>query len=845
MTTFQEVLNKLNPEQREAVDRIDGPVMVLAGPGTGKTHVLAARIGNILAQTDTPPQSILCLTFTDAAAASMRKRLLGMIGPEAYKVPIYTFHGFCNRVIQENLDLFGSSQLEPVSDLERLELLQELLESLPVSHALRAETRSAHQYERHLGNIFALMKREGWTPGFVQERIASFLEDLPNNPGYQYKINTRFGKKGEVKKAAAKQIRKKMELLSAASKLYPEFQDRLRRIGRYEYDDMLLWVLNAFKQHEGLLRNYQERYLYFLVDEYQDTNSAQFGLLQKLLDFWDQPNVFVVGDDDQSIFEFQGARLQNLIQFYQQYKSSIHPVVLTRNYRSSQNILDASASLIQQNNLRAVSLLNFHQEKNLKAERTGKGQLSFEAFPNRSAELTELVLRLESLNNNDTEWEEMAVLYYKHKQAETLMDLLRKKGIPFQTKRPVDILQLPLINQLLDLLWYLNEELSDPYSGDARLFRMFHAGFWEIPPIDLARIALFLRERAEAGEATRWREAIGDTTLLQSLNLNTPVERWLEIQGLLDQWITQAANLPLAGLIEPLINQSGLLRSVIEHTDKIWWTQVISRFYSFVQEESQRLAPLSLNKFLKIIEKMQKGSIALPVQQIKGEQKGVQLLTVHAAKGLEFDHVFLIDCSTDYWEPSGRGNPFQFALPETLTITNAEEDVLEARRRLFYVALTRARKGLYLSYALENHRGKPQQPARFALETGIPMKENPANQDNLNEMLAIQLQESIYPEISLPENAHLERFMENFRMSVSSMNKYLRCPLAFYFEEVLQAPSLGTEPAVFGQAMHLAVQQYFLQFRKAKEELPGPEVLKNAFAEALHKRKSIFSPRCL
>jgi DNA helicase-2/ATP-dependent DNA helicase PcrA len=842
MDSFQSFLESLNPQQREAVDHIEGPVMVLAGPGTGKTHVLAARIGKILLETDTRPQNILCLTFTDAAVSAMRQRLLSMIGPEAYRIPIFTFHGFCNRVIQENLELFSRTELEPISELERVELIQVILENLPTDHPLRAGKRDAFQYEKQVQNLFQLMKRESWNPGFIHRHIRVFLENLDQNPEYLYKVNTKHGKKGSLKEAAAKQIREKMDILHAAADLYPEFEKALRKAGRYEYDDMLLWVLKAFQSNEALLRNYQERYLYFLVDEYQDTNTAQYQLLQSLLDYWDKPNVFVVGDDDQSIFEFQGARLQNLVLFYKRYEADMLTVVLHTNYRSTQAILDASAQLIEQNTLRAVNALQTGLDKKLTAHQQTTLQPQVLAFPNRLHELDFLIRKVGSLHDSGVPLQEIAVLYPKHKQAEAILELFQKNNIPYQTKRPVDILQIPMIEQFIGILAYIRDELNQAFSGDFRLFRILHAAYWELEPLDLARIALYLNERQTAGADMYWREVLSDEDLLKSLHLKTPLTRWKQVHQRIESWIGMAAQMPVLALLEPVLNQSGLLKSILEHPDKSWWLQVVHRFMELAREEDARKPPLHLDAFLDTCTNMRKSRISAPVYQIMGHTEGVQLLSVHAAKGLEFDHVFMIDCSSGYWEPSNRGTAFQFTLPETLTISTAEEDALEARRRLFYVAMTRAKTGLYMSYSEQNIQGKIQMPARFIPETGLSPQTMESENAAIEDQLQTQFSISETPLIQVPENEYLDRSLENFRLSVTSLNRYLRCPRAFYFEDLLGIPGFPSEAAAYGQSMHQAVQFYFLKYKKTPgKDLPPPDGLIHSFTQAMAKRKGLFT----
>ncbi len=440
---FRDFLSTLNPAQRAAVEKTEGPTLVIAGPGTGKTHILAARIGNILLNTDARAQNILCLTFTDAGANAMRKRLLAQIGPEAHRVPIYTFHGFCNRVIQENTEHFGSGELEPLTDLERIEIVRELLTKLPVEDPLRAGYKDVFQCENQLRDLFSNMKKEGWTPGFVLKKTNEFLQGLPTNPDYIYQKKFGTAAKGDPKLIAIADMTAKLERLKSAADLFPKYQTALEIAGRYEFEDMLLWVNRAFEKNEALLRTYQERYQYILVDEFQDTNGAQFNLLIQLLDFWDIPNIFIVGDDDQSIYEFQGARLANLLHFSQRYRDGLDIIVLEENYRSTQDILDAAKNVVEHNQLRAIDKLEGGLTKSLHAHSPSMSQPLVHAYKTRLHELAGIVDKIDQMVKTGVKPSDIAVLYSQHKQVLPLQSLLGKKGIPFQTKRPVNILEVP------------------------------------------------------------------------------------------------------------------------------------------------------------------------------------------------------------------------------------------------------------------------------------------------------------------------------------------------------------------------------------------------------------------
>src|SRR6476660_1525548 len=221
---FAEEYNKLNEPQRQAVDTIEGPVMVIAGPGTGKTQILAARIGKILLQPDTDPSIILCLTYTDAGVIAMRRRLLEFIGPDAYKVGIYTFHAFCNEVIQENLSLFEKTTLDPISDLERIELFKQLIDSFPRNHPLKRYRGDVYFEINNLQSLFSTMKREGWTPAYIIEKIDEYIAGISLREEFIYKRKYKEFNAGDLKKDKIEDEMDRLVRLKAAVNEFDKFQ---------------------------------------------------------------------------------------------------------------------------------------------------------------------------------------------------------------------------------------------------------------------------------------------------------------------------------------------------------------------------------------------------------------------------------------------------------------------------------------------------------------------------------------------------------------------------------------------------------------------------------------------
>jgi len=842
---FQEVLQQLNPQQKAAVNQIEGPVLVIAGPGTGKTHILSARIGKILLETDAQAQNILCLTFTDAGVHAMRQRLLQFIGPEAHRIHIYTFHSFCNTIIQDNLERFGRQDMEPLSELERVEIIRQLLDELPLGHELRLGRNDPYFYEKHLQSLFQRMKSEGWTPESVESRIEEYLESLPEREEFIYKVNRGDIRKGDLKTAKIDNTVEKMQRLRAAVHLFPRYQQAMLRARRYDYDDMILWVLQAFREHESLLRSYQEQYLYLLVDEYQDTNGAQNEIIRQLVAYWEQPNLFIVGDDDQSIYEFQGARLKNLVDFYEDYTPGLKLVVLDRNYRSSQHILDASRTLIQQNTLRIVeNLQELGIEKLLLARNKkfadAKIKPGIFRYPSLLQEEVALADQLETLHAEGFPLEEVAVIYAQHRQIEGLVELLEKKQIPYNLKRKVNILHLPLVRNFRQMLEYFQAEQRQPHSGAHLLYQILHFTFLDIHPHDIASLSVY---QAQLGweKQKPWRTLLAEVVSKGGFELQNK-ESLARFVAFEEQMQRDLASISVPAFAERLLNRSGLLGYVLQQENKSWWVQVFRAFIDFIRNEAARNPRLTLAQLLQTLDRMDGNRLPIALNQSAYAEAGIHLLTAHSAKGLEFQRVYILDCTSKYWEPRSRASSYRFSLPDTLTYSG-EEDALEARRRLLYVAMTRAKESLQLSFSETDTVGKPLQPAIFINELledkELKIEDQQLDSKAMLEAEALKLEEQTLPAIPARDKATVDALLEGFQLSVSAMNRYQRCPLAFYYENVLRAPVLMRSAAHYGTAMHNALQRLFERMKADKEQVFPPEgQLLSLFEQEMQRRRA-------
>jgi DNA helicase-2/ATP-dependent DNA helicase PcrA len=846
---FKREYERLNEQQRQAVDKIEGPVMVIAGPGTGKTQILAARIGRILLDTDASPSNILCLTYTDAGALAMRRRLLHFIGSDAYKVNIFTFHAFCNDIIQDNLSLFEKNELDPISELEKIELLKELIDEFPKDHPLKRYRGDVYYEIKNLASLFSTMKQEGWTPAFITENIQQYLDDLPNRDEFVAKRAAKTFKKGDVRTDKIEEERERMLKLAAAALEFDKYQLMMRERNRYDFDDMINWVIKAFEQNKQLLLNYQERFQYILVDEYQDTSGTQNQLVRLLINYWQQPNIFVVGDDDQSIYRFQGANIENMEQFCCDFEKDLFKVVLTNNYRSTQPILDISKTLISRNQERLIAkmdgltkeLIASHPEISLLDHKP----LILE-FNTQRDEMIGITLRVEELIAEGVEPGKIAVIYRENRYGDELKKLFSQRNIPAYSKRNLNLLEIPLAQKIIQILSYIAAEYDTPYGGDEMLFEILHFDFFNIPPIEIAKLTIEVAEKQFGDQKTSIRRLLDERSHQAPRDLFDKGihENLKRANGVIEQLIADAANVTLQTLLENIIRKAGVLSTVMKSEERIWQIQVLTCLFDFVKEETRRNPDLKLAQLIANIDLMKANNVSIPLVQVGGSDKGVNLLTAHGSKGLEFEYVFLAGSNAGFWEkkrkPSGG-----FKFPDTIFSSRPAGNDEEELRRLFYVAITRAQKKLFITHAAFANDNKGMEPSRFIAEIldfhEVPTEKIVIPAERLLEFQALQFSEKAAPEIGKMEKDFITRMLEKFVMNVTALNNYLRCPLEFYFKNLIRIPSPKNEATEFGSSVHFAVQRLFEKMKEnPKEEFPPKEDMLNDFQWYMRRHRESF-----
>ena len=846
---FSEEYKKLNDQQRKAVDTIEGPVMVIAGPGTGKTQILAARIGKILLDTDVLPENILCLTYTDAGTIAMRKRLLQFIGSDAYKVNIYTFHAFCNEVIQENLSLFEKTVLDAISELENIQLFKNLIDSFPKNHPLKRYRGDVYFEINNLKNLFSSMKREGWTPAFINQKIDHYINDLPFREEYVAKRATKEFKKGDVRTDKIAEEIEKVEKLRAAVNEFDNYQNLMRKKNRYDFDDMINWVIKVFEGHNNVLTGYQEKFQYVLVDEFQDTSGTQNKLVQLLIGYWAKPNVFVVGDDDQSIYRFQGANVENMLDFATNYTKDLMTVVLTRNYRSTQPILDISKTLINKNEERLVKQID-GLSKDLLAANTRINGLTNQPvlieYNSVKEEMVSITNEVNQLTEQNITPGKIAVIYKENKYGAELAQYFRLKKISVYSKRSINILEQPFAKKIIQLLRYLNAEHDIPYGGDEMLFEILHYDFYNIPPIEIAQLTVEVNSKKYNGERISIRKLLFDKA-------NTPPKTLFDIgineglknvSAIIEKLIADVSNVTLQQLFENIIHNAGVLSYIMKSDDKISLMQLLTALFNFIKEESSRNPTLDVKGLVDIIDLMTKEELPLPMVQVAGSDKGVNLLTAHGSKGLEFEYVFFAGVNASSWEKKRKpGGGYKF--PDTMFSSQPKAGEEEELRRLFYVVLTRAEIHLRISYAKFKNDGKEMEPSMFIAEILeqhiLPVQKINLTDEQLMEFELLHFTAKA-PEIEKSEEDFITALLDKFVMNVTALSTYLNCPLGFYYKNLIRIPSGKSENLEFGSAIHYALEKLFRKMQDSHQNrFPSKEEMISDFNWYMNRHRENFT----
>ncbi len=773
---FVKRYNNLNKEQKEAVEAIEGPVMVIAGPGTGKTEILTLRIANILKKTDTPASGVLALTFTNSGVKAMRERLVQMMGSDGSGVTVTTFHSFAISIIQEFYeDLNFPVAPALLDDSDRVVLYDELLENHPWQY-LRSRVGGAHNFG-DLRSVISLLKQEKISPKEFLNNIDSEIFRIQNDPE---SISTRGPTKGNLKATELEKI-ERFERTKEIGAFYGLYDKTKKERDLADYDDVLNYIVELVQRSENARAAIRERYLYVLVDEHQDSSGVQNSFLEEVWSDVEQPNVFVVGDDRQLIYGFGGASLEHFENFQKAFPGT-QLIVLTQNYRSTQRILDVAQELLESSIVKADLVSNTKENHPIRL---------IEAEYPRD-EILRAGLEIKKKIEEGTPANECAILVPKNSHVKSAAAVLADLGLPVASGGKVSFFSLSLTQSLIRLL----RVLADPYAPD-RLANIILDSAFEIPFLVSQK---FLREH-------------GSKLSLEEFSLGH--ESIVNVGELISEL---ASFVPTSDIYE-LIQKSAQKLFLEKASTNAILTQeveVTRTILHLALENLERNPKITLEEFIEFLSRMEEYGQDISLAVFGGEI-GVQVRTLHTSKGLEFDYVWIAHLD----EASlMKGKQLTVTLPANLKEKIATKDEITAKREL-YVGITRAKRFCTLSYAKSGYSGATQYLAKII--AGLPeetFERSTAEETEKyirleNEMAYVKSTPAPQKEETREEIIALVKEHYNDRpVSVTHLNNFFSCPWKWYFRNFLLLPEPISESLDFGNLVHGSIETII----KSKEE---------------------------
>jgi len=770
-----------NKEQKQAIVHDQGPQLIVAGAGTGKTRVVTARIAYLITERNVNVDEVLALTFTEKAAEEMEERVDQMLPYGYVDLWISTFHAFCDKVLKRHaLDIGLPNSYKLVDQTEAWLLVRKNLEKFNLDYyqPLGNPTKFIHALLGH----FSRCKDEGIYP----EEYLEYAEDLKLNSD-----KAEFIKKFDLEKLSEDEqeelIKGEMLRVEEVANAFRVYQQILIDNDCLDFADLINYTLKLFKKRPLILESYRKQFKYILVDEFQDTNFVQYELIKQLAK--PKNNITVVGDDDQSIYKFRGASISNIMQFKEDFPDA-KEVVLTENYRSAQGILDIAYDFIKQNN-------PYRLEEKLGINKKLKSNLKDKAIIEHIHELTvedeaKAVVKkiVELKQEHKVDWSDFAILVRANDSANIFIHYLEQAEIPYQFLAMKGLYNKSIV---VDLYNYM--KLLDNYHESPATFRVLNFAFLNIPSEQIVRLVHYAKRKSvslfEAVKTSATVPGIQKATVLDLNKLVAQVEKDTEM----------AQNKRPTEVLLNFLYGSGLLDHLKKQEEKVAREQLgfLQQFFKKIQEFEMSYDDPRISDLMELlVMEMEAGDTGKLAFDAEVGPDMVKLMTIHSSKGLEFDYVFIGNLVDRKFPTDQRRDPIE--IPESLiSEATPEGDFhLEEERRLFYVAITRAKKGIFFTSADDYGGSRKKKPSRFLHELGLvdPLMKNHKSKTQVE---GVKIQHTVPKDVGyeLPK-----------RFSYSQMSTYETCPLKYKYGNVLKIPTFGNHYFTFGSTIHNTLQKF-------------------------------------
>lgn len=799
MTSFLST-TKLNKAQKEAVTHTDGPLLLVAGAGTGKTTVLINRLAYLLIDKKINSEEVLLLTFTEKAAGEMEERADRILPYGYVDLWINTFHGFGERVLREHaLELGLDPAFKLLNETDQWVLIKKNLDFFKLDYY--APLGNPSKFISELLKHFSRLKDENISVDDYKKYVAKLVKKRNKKKDLKAKKS----KSLELDSLDAEEEieLKRLEELAFAYEVYNKL---LLENSYLDFGDLIIYTIKLFLIRPNILKIYRNKFKYIMVDEFQDTNLAQYELIKILAAPLN--NLLVTGDDDQAVYKFRGASISNIMQFKEDYAQA-KEIVLIENYRSRQEILDTAYKFIKHNNpnrLEAKLKINKKlQAKNDSITSSSEASVKYLNFPSQEEELSFVASEIEKIyieknkNKEEIAWLDFAILLRANNTADAYLNELNRRNIPNQFMSWRGLYYKPII---LDILNYLR--LLDNYHDSSALFRVLNMEVFKVSHIDMININKKARTKV-------WSlfEALKNIDNILSISEKS-ISSIKKLLKLLELHEGLTGDNKTSKIFLHFAYDSGLLNNLDRDRDLEQFSY-LNQFYQKIKKMEDSVPDLNLRDFLEAInlelEAGETGSLKLDF----ADNDTVKIMTVHGAKGLEFKYVFIVNLVDKKFPTISRSE--KISIPEAMLkekIEISKNAHMEEERRLFYVALTRAKKRAYLSSAKDYGGVREKKASVFISEAGLKESSHSLKTGTDNDFLKDldnNFGKKEKPVFSKEEN----KYPLPSKFSFSQLAAFSTCPLQYKFAFVLKVPVPGDKAAfIFGRSLHNTLYHFLL-----------------------------------
>ena len=763
--------NKLNKEQKQAVAFGTGPLLIIAGAGTGKTTVITRRIVYLIENNKAKPEEILALTFTDKAAGEMEERVDKLLPHGYIDLWISTFHSFCERILKEHaLDIGLSSDFKLLDQTAAWLLIRQNLDKFNLDYykPLGRPTKFIQALISH----FSRCKDQGIYPEDYlkhSESLKTNLTDLPEN--------------------------RETERIKEVVDAYYFYQKLLLENNFLDFGDLINYCLKLFQKRPLILEKYRKKFKYILIDEFQDTNWAQYELAKILAA--PENNLTVSADDDQSIYKWRGASFNNIIQFRKDFPAA-KEISLIKNYRSAQDILDLAYKFIKANNpnrLEYVSKIN----KKLIADKQGKGFIERLHFKDSDEETRGVINKIVEILKKDKEanFSDFAILVRTNQSANSFVRALERADFPYQFLASQGLYTKPVI---LDIVSYF--KFLDNYQESSAVYRILNLPFLEIPSEEIMKITQYSRQKANPIYQT-----LRQLPLVCGLSQKTH-NKINFLLSLVQKHTELARRKNVSEVLVAFLKDSGYLNYLIAKENK-QDLDLINQFYRKIKKFEESVTDPKLRNFIEQInleiESGEQGKLEFDPEQ--GPDM-VKIMTIHSAKGLEFKYVFLVNLTDKKFPTIERKEPIEIP-QEIIKEIIPEGDVhLQEERRLCYVAITRAKEKLFFTSADDYGGARKKKPSRFLIEMGFDKKPDQKDKKDKKESELESKKQGLTSEVRPVQDKAKEQIILPSHFSFSQLAAFEKCPLQYKFAHILRVPVKGKAVFSFGKTIHNTLYEF-------------------------------------